>query len=59
MIEGFNTPGDNPMALRRISLPASERRCDILRQTLLLTHPLKSFGLGRSNSRADECILGD
>jgi peptidoglycan/xylan/chitin deacetylase (PgdA/CDA1 family) len=57
--EGFNTPKDNPMALRRISLPASDRRCDILRQTLLLAHPLKSFGLGRSNSRVDECILGD
>lgn len=58
-LEGLNTRKDNPLALRRISLPASDRRSDILWQTLQLSQLRKARGLRPPNRRITECILGD
>ena len=58
-LEGLNTRKDNPLALRRISLPASDRRSDILWQSLQLSQLKKTLGLRPPNRRITECILGD
>jgi peptidoglycan/xylan/chitin deacetylase (PgdA/CDA1 family) len=57
--EGLNRRNQNPLVLRRVSPPSSDKRADLLWQTLQLSNPKAILELGRTPAPAGECLTGD
>jgi peptidoglycan/xylan/chitin deacetylase (PgdA/CDA1 family) len=58
-LEGLNTRQDNPLALRRLSFPASDLRTDILSRIAPLSQLKNLFRWPGVIDRTTECVLGD